>query len=241
MKKTQTLLYMLSALALAVLLPGAPARAEENSMDFDFGDEPLAYDPLEGVNRGMFAAHEVLDKALLKPMAQGYETLTPLPARVSIDHFFDNFSELGRSGNAFLQGKPNKGVTALGRLLVNSTLGIFGLFDVASEMGLEEGDEDFGQTLAVWGVPGGPYLFLPLLGPRDTRDLAGWSLDQAAYPLWAQTDGNSTLRDGLRVLNSTRARANMLPIDQLIEEASFDKYAYIRSAYLQRRAAQIRD
>lgn len=240
MKKTQTCLYALLALALTALLPGAPALAQDD-VDFDNNDSPLAYDPLEGFNRSMFAVNEGLDKAILKPVAQGYEAALPLPARVGVDNFYDNFSELGRSGNAFLQGKPERGFTALGRLVVNSTLGIFGLFDVASEIGLEESDEDFGQTLGTWDVPGGPYLFLPLIGPKNARDLVGWSVDQATSPLWAQTDRYAHLRDGLRVMNVVRARANMLPFDQIIEEASFDKYSYIRSAYLQRRNAQIRD
>ncbi|MDR2164773.1 MAG: VacJ family lipoprotein [Zoogloeaceae bacterium] len=225
-------------LALAALLAPVPAWAQEQAP----GDIPeTGQDPLEGFNRAMFAVHEGIDLALLKPAAQGYEAVVPLPARVGISNFYDNLWEISRSGNAFLQGKGQKGLTSLGRLLVNSTVGIFGLFDVAGKMGLEEGDEDFDQTLAVWGVPGGPYIFLPLIGPSTMRGLAGWSLDQAAYPLWAQVNDHPALRNGLVVLNVVKMRAALLPADQVIEDAAFDKYTYIRSAYLQRRAAQIRD
>lgn len=231
-----------AALALGMTLALASAQAQENGNGNGNGDnENGVYDPLEGFNRAMFAVNEGIDKVALKPAALAYEAAVPLPARVGVANFYDNLWDVNRSGNAFLQGKPKKGFTGLARLLINSTVGIFGLFDVASELELEEGDEDFGQTLAVWGVPDGPYLFLPFVGPSNPRDLAGWSVDQASYPLWTHTDDNPAVRNSLVVLGSVRARAALLPADTVIDDASFDKYLYIRSAALQRRAAQIRD
>ncbi|MDR3324054.1 MAG: VacJ family lipoprotein [Zoogloeaceae bacterium] len=221
-----------SALALAwcaaLSVFSASARAENT-------------DPLEGFNRSMFAVHEGIDHAVMKPLAQGYDAAVPLPAKMSVGNFYSNLWEVSRSGNAFLQGKGSNGLTGLGRLLINSTVGIFGLFDVASELGLEEGNEDFGQTLAVWGVPDGPYLFLPVLGPNNARDLVGWGVDQYTYPLWQQVEDKPVLRNSLGVLSFVKTRANLLPVDTVIDEAALDRYAYIRSAYQQRRAALIND
>jgi phospholipid-binding lipoprotein MlaA len=226
---TNRTIFAFCALALLLLSGCATQRA------------PVAKDPLEGFNRAMFAVHEGVDKAALKPLARGYDAALPLPVKMSVGNFFGNFRDIGQSGNAFLQGKGNEGMTGLARFFLNSTVGIFGLFDVASEMELMEGDEDFGQTLAVWGVPSGPYLFLPLVGPSGGRDIVGWGVDQYIYPLWRHADGHPALRNSLLGLNAMQYRASLLPADHVLEEASLDKYAYLRAAYLQRRAAQIRD
>ncbi|MCL2022426.1 MAG: VacJ family lipoprotein [Betaproteobacteria bacterium] len=202
---------------------------------------PMEQDPLEGLNRAMFNVHEGLDTVLLKPVAQGYDALLPNPIKRGVGNFFDNFRDLARGGNALLQGKGEKGVTGIGRFLINSTLGVLGIFDVASEFGLERGTEDFGQTLAVWGMPSGPYLFLPLIGPSGGRDLVGFGVDSYANPLWHLTRNDPATRNSLYATNVVQIRAALLPTDQIIEEASWDKYAYIRSAYLQRRAAEILD
>lgn len=219
------------ALCLAGLLGGCASAQRA----------PIAADPLEGFNRALFSVHEGIDRGALKPLAQGYDAAVPLPAKMSIGNFFGNFRGVAQSGNAFLQGKGAEGANGLARLFINSTIGIFGLFDVASEMGLYEGEEDFGQTLAVWGVPSGPYLFVPLLGPNTGRDLAGWGVDQYVNPLWHQVDEQTALRNSLLGVSAVHLRATLLPADQLIEEAALDKYAYIRAAYLQRRAALARD
>ncbi|MDR3054385.1 MAG: VacJ family lipoprotein [Zoogloeaceae bacterium] len=229
MKQNRNLLV---ALCAAVLLGGCASNAQR---------APIAADPLEGVNRALFSVHEGIDKVALKPLAQGYDAAVPLPAKMGIGNFFGNFRGIARSGNAFLQGKGEEGMNGLARLFINSTVGIFGLFDVASEMGLYEGEEDFGQTLAVWGVPSGPYLFVPLLGPNTGRDLAGWGVDQYVNPLGHQVDDQPALRNSLVGVSAVHLRATLLPTDQLIEEASLDKYAYIRAAYLQRRASMVRD
>jgi len=198
---------------------------------------PIAADPLEGFNRTMFTVHEGLDTVLLKPVAQGYDAVVPAPVKRGVGNFFENFRDVARSGNAFLQGKGRQGVTGLGRILINSTLGLFGLFDVASEMGLQKGTEDFGQTLAIWGVPSGPYLFVPLIGPSGGRDIVGFTVDAYANPLWYLTKDEIAVRNSLIGIYTMHTRANLLPADRILSEATWDKYAHIRSAYLQRRAA----
>ncbi|MDR1350094.1 MAG: VacJ family lipoprotein [Zoogloeaceae bacterium] len=221
--------YPFCVIALLALLTGGCASQAQRA--------PVAADPFEGFNRAMFSVHREVDSALMRPLAKGYDTAVPLPARMSVSNFFDNFRDLGRSGNALLQGKGEAGATGLARLLVNSTLGIFGLFDVASEMGLEAGNENFAQTLTHWGAPPGPYLFVPLMGPNTPRDLAGWSVDQSIYPLWRHVDDHPALRNSLAGVNLVRQRALLLPIDHLLDEASLDPYAYLRDAYLQSRIA----
>ena len=126
-------------------------------------------DPYEGFNRAMFSVNEGFD-VVLKPVAEGYDAAAPLPVKAGIGNFFGNISDAWTAINNFLQGKGGEGLSDVGRVLVNTTLGIGGVFDVASEMGLEKHAEDFGQTMAVWGVPEGNYLYWPLIGPRTTRD-----------------------------------------------------------------------
>lgn len=201
---------------------------------------PTPADPMEGFNRAMFSVHEGVDKAVLKPVATGYENAVPLPARMSVHNVFDNLWEVSRGSNAVLQGKPQEGLNEFGRLLINSTLGIFGLFDVASEMGFDTGDEDLGQTLAVWGVPDGPYIFLPLIGPNTSRDLVGWGVEQYFYPVNHNVN-DIPVRNSLIALRAVDTRAGLLPTDKVIDEAALDKYAYVRAAYLQHRAAQVHD
>jgi len=202
---------------------------------------PMAEDPLEGLNRTMFTVHEGLDTVLLKPMAQGYDALLPNPAQRMVGNFFDNFRDVVRGGNAILQGEGERGVTRIGRFLINSTLGIVGLFDVASAFGLEKGNESFGQTLAVWGVPPGPYLFLPLIGPSGGRDIVGFGVDTYANPLWHLTKDDPAVRNSLYVTNAVHFRASLLPTDHILEEATWDKYAYIRGAYMQRKRAELHE
>lgn len=190
-------------------------------------------DPFEGFNRSMFSVNEALDKYALRPVAQAYDTVTPLPVKAGVGNFFGNVGELWVGANSALQGKVDDAGAGLARFLINATVGIFGLFDVASELGFERYNEDFGQTLAVWGVGDGPYLFLPLIGPRTSRDFAGWAVDTAVDPV-AQIDPAS-VRTGTNVLRVVDMRAELLPADKVLEEAAIDKYVYVRDAYLQRR------
>lgn len=196
-------------------------------------------DPYEGFNRAMFSANEALDKYAARPVAQAYDAAVPLPVKASVGNFFGNVGEVWVGANNVMQGKVGDAGTGFARLLINSTVGIFGLFDVASEMGLERFNEDFGQTLAVWGVGGGPYVFLPVIGPRTTRDLAGWAVDTSVDPV--SFVNPESVRVGASVVRFVDIRAGLLPADRIIEEAALDKYAYIRDAYLQRRNNLIHD
>ena len=144
-------------------------------------------DPYEGFNRAMFAVNEGID-VLVKPVAQGYEAAAPLPVKAGIGNFYGNLWDVITALNGLLQGKGEQGLSDIGRVLINTTVGIGGVFDVASEMGLEKHSEDFGQTLGVWGVGEGPYFYWPLIGPRTTRDTFGWMVDSYMDPVWNISD-----------------------------------------------------
>jgi phospholipid-binding lipoprotein MlaA len=140
-------------------------------------------DPFEGFNRAMFAVNEGLD-VVVKPVAQGYDTVAPLPVKVVVGNFFGNIWDAWTAVNNLLQGKGGQAASDVGRVLINSTVGIGGAFDVAGEMGLTKHSEEFGQTLGVWGVGDGPYFYWPLIGPRTTRDTFGWLVDTYYDPVW---------------------------------------------------------
>lgn len=213
---------------LALGVAGTALAAEDNPRD-----------PYEGFNRSMFAVHETLDRYAAKPVAQAYDAVMPLPAQAGVGNFFSNVGELVVGVNSLLQGKPGDAGIDLARLAINSTVGIFGLFDVASELGLEKHEEDFGQTLAVWGVGDGGYLFLPAFGPRTVRDMGGWAVDATIDRAWRWRP--ISVRNSMVALRFVDVRASLLPADKVIEEAAVDKYAYIRDAHLQRRRHQIFD
>jgi phospholipid-binding lipoprotein MlaA len=196
-------------------------------------------DPIEGFNRAMFAVNEGVDKVLIKPAAKGYQAAVPMPLRTGISNIFANIADVFISVNNLLQGKPGDAASDLGRVAVNSTIGILGLFDVASDLGMEKHDEDFGQTFGRWGVGDGAYVVLPLQGPHTARDVVGEVLDWKADPV-AHLD-NVASRNVLLATRVVSDRAAQLPADKLIEEAALDKYSYIRDAYLQRRHFKIYD
>lgn len=200
-----------------------------------------AKDPFEGFNRAMFAVNEGLDTVAVKPIAQAYDFVAPLPVRAGVGDFFGNIADVRNVLNNALQGKLADAGTDLGRLLINSTIGIFGLFDVASELGLEKHDEDFGQTLAVWGWDDSSFLFWPIIGPRTVRDTGGWVVDVYTDPTWYTLNKSVAARNSLVALRFVDVRASLLPSDKVVEEAALDKYAYVRDAYLQRRRNQIFD
>jgi phospholipid-binding lipoprotein MlaA len=186
----------------------------------------------------MFAFNEGID-VVVKPVAEGYDTAVPGPIKTGIGNFFGNLADLWIATNNFLQGKVTEGASDVARVLVNSTAGIVGLIDVASYLGLEKHDEDFGQTLGKWGVAEGPYLFWPIIGPRNVRDTFGFAADTSANPVGHVPDvsARNTLV-GVRVIDT---RASLLPTDKVIEAAAFDKYGYIRSAYFQMRRNAVHD
>ena len=198
-------------------------------------------DPFEGFNRAMFAVNEGLDTVAVKPIAQAYDFVTPLPVRAGVGDFFSNILDVRNVLNNSLQGKLGDAGVDLGRLLINSTIGIFGLFDVASELGLDKHDEDFGQTLAVWGWEDSSFLFWPLVGPKTVRDTGGLIVDIYTDPTWYTVEKSVATRNSLIALSFVDVRASLLPSDKVVDEAALDKYAYVRDAYLQRRRNQIFD
>lgn len=200
-------------------------------------DDPR--DPIEGFNRAVFAFNEGLDRILIRPVAQGYDAVLPSPVRTGVSNFYNNIDDIFISVNSLLQGKPADAVGDAARFIFNSTFGIAGIFDVASEMGIEKHNEDFGQTFGRWGVGTGPYLVVPVYGPRDVRDAAGLVLDVSADPV-SGADHVPT-RNTLTAVRLVNQRANLLPADKIIEEAALDKYAYLRDAYLQRRRSLVFD
>src|SRR5690606_27030507 len=167
------------------------------------------HDPWEGFNRAMFAFNDTTDRYLLKPVTLGYRKVTPQPVRQGVNNVFSNALELRNVFNGLLQGKPGQAGKDTGRFLINTTLGVAGLFDVAQHMGLERGDgEDFGQTLGVWGVGDGPYLVLPLLGPRTLRDTASTPVDWVTEPL--SYAGHTRTVIEVRIAEAINTRSSLL-------------------------------
>jgi len=198
------------------------------------------HDPWEPFNRGMFWFNDQLDVYLLEPEAKGWEWATPKDVRTWLDNFFDNLHAPIDTVNSLLQGKPGDAGIAMGRFLFNSTVGFAGFFDPAtSELGLEEVREDFGQTLAVWGLGSGPFLVLPLLGPSSPRDAVGLGVDAAlAVYTWYIPLSATLSSRGTYVVNS---RARLLQQIEDSKKSSFDYYVFVRNAYLQYRRNLIQD
>lgn len=199
---------------------------------------PDPRDPWEGFNRASFAFNDALDKAIAKPVAKGYKKVTPRVVRTGISNFFSNLDTLGTIANDVLQGKMRQAGNDSGRFLLNSTVGIGGLFDPASAVGLDRNDEDFGQTLGKWGVKSGPYLMLPFMGPSTARDAGARFVDQFTYPVnYLEDDSTRYLIRGVEFLD---LRAGLLDLDAQLER-SYDRYAFVRNAWLQRREYQVKD
>jgi phospholipid-binding lipoprotein MlaA len=198
-------------------------------------------DPLEGYNRGMFAVNRGIDTVLLRPLAKGYHYITPDPIRARIGNVSDNLYEPVSMINAFLQGDFTQGMTNFWRFLINSTIGLGGMHDVAATAGLAPRQEDFGQTLAVWGLGSGPYIVLPLLGPSNLRDTTGrvgdWFLDPVNYAL--RQDGTDWTLYGVRAGQALITRERYLDAIDDIYATSLDPYASFKSIYEQRRASEI--
>lgn len=194
-----------------------------------------AADPWEGFNRAVFRFNETLDRYVTKPLAKGYQTVTPQVVDDAISRFFNNLSSPVTLVNQLLQGKPAAAAATTSRLIFNSTVGVGGLFDVAARMGVKREKEDFGQTLAVWGVKPGPYLVLPLLGPSTVRDTAGRVGDIASDPRVYMNDDFAMVLGFVEVVD---VRADLLSVEKVIEG---DRYNFIRDYYLQQREFAIAD
>ncbi|WP_179403072.1 MlaA family lipoprotein [Burkholderia guangdongensis] len=194
---------------------------------------PTPGDPLEGFNRTMYKFNDTVDTYALKPVAKGYQRVVPQPVRDSVTNFFSNIGDVYIAANNLVELRITDGVSDIMRVVINTVFGVGGLFDVASQANLPKHTADFGVTLGRYGVPSGPYLVLPLLGPSTVRDGAGLAVDYVGNPLtYVKPD---SLSWGIYGLNLVNARANLLGAGDVLEAAAIDKYSFVRNAYLQRR------
>ena len=203
---------------------------------------PSPNDPWESYNRGMYRFNDTVDRAVLKPIATGYETVTPRPVRTCIHNVFSNLGDVWSGINSLLQGRGRDFVDTFGRVLFNSTAGLGGCIDVASMHGARKIPNDFGMTLGVWGFGQGPYFVLPFLGPSTVRDGVGTAvtLTAPATPTAAVfAIDNVPVRNSILGLYIVDTRANLLEADRLVDQIALDRYSFIRDAYLQRRKAML--
>jgi phospholipid-binding lipoprotein MlaA len=216
----------IAAIAAALLLTGCATTQNPQ-------------DPLEGYNRTVYRFNDAVDRSVLKPTATAYQNVAPSFVQTGVNNFFGNLSDAWSAVNNLLQGKPEAGMGDVTRVAVNSTFGIFGLLDIASEAGIPKHNEDFGQTLGVWGVPSGPFLMLPILGPSTVRDTAALPADfQGDVWAYKQPVNWRNVGAGVRVVDK---RANLLDAGNLLEDAALDRYEFIRDGYMQRRQSQVYD
>jgi len=194
-------------------------------------------DPLEGFNRAMFTFNDTLDRAAVKPVAQAYSTVVPSFIQTGIGNFFGNLGDVWSAVNQLLEGNGADGVTDIMRVAINSTFGLGGVLDISTEARLPRRKADFGQTLGVWGVGSGPYVVLPILGPSNVRDSVALVADQYG-DIWSYKHpvGWRNVGYGVRMIDR---RAQLLNAGDLLDDASLDKYQFMRDAYVQRRASQI--
>ena len=204
----------------------------------DSGSDPR--DPIESFNRQVFEFNDIVDRAVLKPVAQAYEFVLPEPVRDCFSNIFSNFREPSNAVNNLLQGKPAEAASDTCRFVVNSTVGLLGCFDVARQMGLEKHNEDFGQTFGRWGIGPGPFLVLPILGASTVRDAIGiYGAEAYLDPnFWIN---NVALRNWILGTRFVNARSELLQADDLISGAALDKYRFVRDGYLQRRRNLVYD
>jgi phospholipid-binding lipoprotein MlaA len=196
-------------------------------------------DPYENLNRKVFVVNQVFDQVLLKPVARGYSNYAPNFVQTTIGNFFGNLADVWTAVNNFLQGKPREGIQDTGRVAVNTVFGVAGLADVATKLGFPKHQEDFGQTLGVWGVKPGPYVMLPLFGPSTMRDAVAKPLDLYADPVNLST--RADVEYSLRAMRLVDDRARLLPTTDMIEKVALDPYQFVRDAHFQQREARVND
>jgi phospholipid-binding lipoprotein MlaA len=200
-------------------------------------------DPLEPMNRAIFGFNEIVDDNILEPVAKGYRYVTPDPVERSVSNFFNNLGEINTIINSALQMKIDKTITSSSRLAINSTVGVLGLFDVATSLGIQREREDFGQTLGFYGISSGPYLVLPFFGPSSFRDAPGFYADvmmeKSISPVY--TELHHEERQAIQATNVIDTRANLLKATKILDTAAKDKYIFLRESYLQRRAKLVTD
>jgi len=196
-------------------------------------------DPLEPYNRAVYRFNSDFDKAFMQPLARAYRTVTPEPVDRGVTNFFANLADVNSAINNALQFKMSRAGSDVGRVVINSTVGVLGVFDVATNMGLPSYKEDFGQTLGYWGVESGAYFMLPLLGPSSLRDTLGLAGDMLADPLVSVREHEAYW--GAIVVRTIDGRADLLSAGEILDEAALDPYSFLRDAYLQRRQSLVHD
>ena len=234
----------LAAVALAALLSGcATTTGAASGAEASAGGEPVSRanprDPFESFNRSMYSFNDTVDQAVFKPVATVYRNVTPDLAREGVSNFFSNLGELWNFANNAMQGRGEGAYNSVVRFTVNSVFGIGGLFDVASEAGITRRKQDFGQTLGRWGVPTGPYLVLPLMGPSTVRDTAALPLDWYGDAVGYVDD--VPVRNSLYALRLVNRRAQLLKAGDLVDSVALDKYSLVRDVYLRSRGAPAAD
>lgn len=217
---------VIASIVLALMLTGCASQGNK--------------DPLEGLNRGIYKFNDTVDKAAIKPIAGAYKAVLPTPVRKGVNNFFSNLNTFVSTINNLLQFKFGNAFSEAGRFVINSTFGIAGVIDWASMDKIEKHEEDFGQTLGRWGVGNGAYIVLPILGPSTLRDTAGLVVDTWAFNPISYVDPPRA-RNQLWLLKLFDKRAQYLPGSDLLDEAALDPYAFMRDAYMQRRANQDSD
>src|SRR5258708_4934005 len=221
-----------------VVLAGVLIAAMAGCVALPPNAKPAPQDPWESWNRGVYRVNDKLDRAVAKPVARTYVRAVPAPARTGISNFLSNLRTTTVMVNDALQGKFGAAANDFARLIVNTTVGFGGLLDPATQMGLDKNDEDFGQTLGHWGVPPGPFVEIPVLGPSDVRDGSGKAVDIFTGP--ADYINNNWVSYGLYWSTADDTRAALLPLDETLQKV-YDPYAFVRDAYLQRRAYLVSD
>ena len=241
-KLIQTILtFLFISLIPNLIFAAASDEVKTSSEDFEtttFEDE--IYDPLEGVNRAIFSFNNVADKIVLEPVAKGYKKL-PSPIQSGVGNFINNLKLPLAALNQLLQGQGKNAAESTGRFLVNSTIGVFGLIDVAENIGLDQKEEDFGQTLATWGVGDGFYIVLPLFGPSNLRDTTGMVMTMMTDPInaYAVTQGEAWAIPLRTAANAIDQRSQIIDEVNALRDNSVDYYAAVRSSYYQNRKAAI--
>jgi len=235
----QLLAWCVNVLVLSTLVP--PVMAQ--SVQEDVGSnqrQANPKDPWESFNRSVFRLNDKIDQNVTKPIAQAYVDVTPNFVRTGVRNFFGNIADAWSATNSALQFKPKQAAEGFARVLINTTIGVYGLIDWATPMKLERHSEDFGQTLGVWGMGSGPYLVLPLLGPSTLRDTSALlALDVQTTPVKRVRPKENMYE--LTALNLTDKRAKYLGLEQELDEAALDRYSFVRDVYLQKRRSDIYD
>jgi phospholipid-binding lipoprotein MlaA len=224
-----TLLLKAGTLTSVMLLTACATASREDGVN----------DPFEGYNRAMHSFNSSLDRNVIRPVAKGYDTVVPTGISQGVSNFFSNLNDITVIINDLLQFKFGQAMDDTGRFALNTTVGFAGILDVATMAGHNKNNEDFGQTLGVWGFDTGPYLVLPFFGPRNFRDSFGLVGDMYTDPVNHLDDAGA--RNGLIALHVIDARANNLNIKNVLDEASTDEYSYVRNAYLQHRENLVYD